>query len=96
MKGVCSVVREVTRPYRENENTGILELKVVVTLLALYSKCSMSCAQAVKHPIVGIVAVFSGLRRNTIGYECRSSHSTPNKIPTLKHRQINQEKGYKF
>jgi len=30
MKGVCSVVREVKWPYRENENTGILELKVVI------------------------------------------------------------------
>jgi len=35
-----------------------LELKVVVTLLALYSKCSMFCAQTSKHPIVRLVEVF--------------------------------------
>lgn len=58
MKGVCSVVRVVRRPYGENEDTWILELKVVVTLLALYSQCSMFCAQTVKHPIVKFVAVF--------------------------------------
>jgi len=58
MKGVCNVVRAVKRPHRDNENTGILELKVVVTLLALYSKCSMFCAQTVKHSIVRLVAVF--------------------------------------
>jgi len=58
MKGVCSVVREVKRPYRENENTEIMERKMVVTLLASYSKCSMFCAQTVKHPTLGFVAVF--------------------------------------
>jgi len=58
MKGVCNVVCVVIRPYRENENTLILELKVVVTLLALYSKCSLLCAQTLKHPIVRIVVVF--------------------------------------
>jgi hypothetical protein len=42
----------------ENENTRILELKVVVTLLALFSKCSVFCAQTVKPPIVRLVAVF--------------------------------------
>lgn len=60
MKGVCSVVRIVEGPYRENENTRILELKVVVTLLTLYPKCSMFFTQIVKRPIVRLVAVFFG------------------------------------
>jgi hypothetical protein len=78
-KGVCNVVWVVKRPYRKDENTRVLELKVIVTLLALYSKCSMLCAQTLKHPIVRIAVVFLSIEENTIGYKRRSSHSTLNK-----------------
>jgi hypothetical protein len=58
----------------------ISELKVVVTLLALYSKCSLLCNQTLKHPIVRIVVGFLSIEENTIGYKRRSFHSTLKEI----------------
>jgi hypothetical protein len=57
VKGICDV-EVVKRPHLENENTWILQMKVVVALLALYFKCSIFCFKTVKPPIVRLVAVF--------------------------------------